>query len=127
MLQSGWVIQTTYISDTNRVQCRQLVDGQAVGIVSSCGEQCSRGVELNSVDPTALLVQPGTGASCGVIMPPRHHCIQHPRASTTTLPVLQHGNACYLPSQDIGYKKLQIKGRQEIWLSQHEEEQKEKS
>lgn len=61
------------------------------------------------MDPAALLVQPWAWACRGVVMPLRHDCTHHPRTSTATLPVLQHGDTRYLPRQDIGYKKLQIK------------------
>lgn len=104
----------TYISNTNRIQCGQLVDGQAVRVVPSSGKQCSGGIKFNSVDTTALLVHPGARTSCWMVMTACHHCTHHPRNSIRTLPVLQHGNACYLASLDISYKELQAQDRKDI-------------
>lgn len=99
--------QSAYISNTDGVQCGQLVDGQAVGVVSSGGQQRPGGVQFNRVDPAALLVYPR--ACRGEVVPPCCHSTHHPRVHILALPVLQHRNACDLSRQNIGHKELQVK------------------
>lgn len=46
----------TYISHTDRIKCRQTINCKTVGVVSTCSQKGPWGVELNGVNPTALLV-----------------------------------------------------------------------
>lgn len=94
----------TYVSDTDWVQSGQLVDGQAVRVVSSGGQQRLWWVQFDGVDPATLLVDPR--ARRGEVVSPRGHGAYHPGARLLTLPVLQHGNARDLSRQNVSHKEL---------------------
>lgn len=47
----------THISHTNRIKCRQTIDGKAVWVVPSSSQKGPRRVQLDGMDSTALLVE----------------------------------------------------------------------